>query len=244
MRAAVKSVDARLHRDVGDVVGALLLRDPAAGVALDLTGERADAAPRRARGLVLGEVARQQRGDDPVDQVRRGDPLEGGVRRPAGQSGAAAGHRAEAADHLDGQSGQLLLVAVDQRVEQLLAELGEGLPVVAHLPLGRCVVRLALDPLADEGREVDVEQCLEGRPLHLPLDQCGGVRVPDGGPAVPGEGGQRGDRVQVLGQRDRQAGAPQRLEEGDVPVDQAAGGHRATCGAGARGSRAPGPRRA
>ena len=37
----------------------------------------------------------------------------------------------------------------------------------------------------------------------------------------PVEGLERGDRVQVLGQRDRQPGGPQRLQEGDVPVDQA-----------------------
>ena len=213
----VEPVDAGLHRDVGDVVGALLLGDPAARVALDLPGERADPPVRDPGGLLLGAPLGQQRGDDPVDEVRRGDALERGVRRPAGQPGTPAGHRPEPAHHLHGQPGQPLLVAVGERLEQLLPELGERIGVVPDRP-GRsgCLVVGALHPFPHERREVDVEQRLEGRPLDLLLDQRGGVRVADGAPLVPVQRRQGRDRVQVLGQRDGQARAAQRLEEGDV----------------------------
>ncbi len=78
------------------------------------------------------------------------------------------------------------------------------------------------DAAADEPREVQVEQRVEGGPLGLPLDQRGGVALPHRRAVGPVEGGERGDGVEVLGERDRQAGAPQRLEEGDVAVDQPA----------------------
>ena len=240
----VDPVDARPDRDVGDVLGPLLLGDPPPGVVLDLAGEAADPATRDPGRLLLGAALGQQRLHDPLHQVRGRHPLQRGVRRPARQPRPATGHRAEPTDHLDREPGQRLLVAVHQRLGELLAERRQRLGVVADRRLRRVVGRVVMHAFPDQPREVDVEERVEGRPLALLLDQRGGVRVADRRPPVPRQRGQRGDRVDVLGQRDGQAGAAQRLEEGDVPLDQPAAHDRATSGAAARGSRARGRRRA
>ena len=164
----------------------------------------------------------EQRRDDLVDQVGR--------RRPAAarctptsddRPGSAAGHRAEPADRLDREPLQRLVVAVAQRraassarnaVERLRRCRGRP----GSSSSSSCVVRPT--PVADQPREVEVEQRVEGGPLRLLLDQRRGVRVADDRRGRPTGALQRGDGVEVLGERHRQPGRAQRLEERDVPV--------------------------
>ena len=177
--------------------------------------------------LVLGAALGEQRRDDPVDQLAGRDPLQRGVRRPRRQPGAAA----RASPRSDptastASAGQLLLVAVGERV----GELGRGsrrrasalsrTPPLAG-PASSSAARGR--PLPHQPREVEVEERVEGRPLRLLLHQRRGVRRRGRcSRSSQRQRAQRRDRVEVLGQRDREPGAAQRLEEGDVPVEQAA----------------------
>ena len=170
------------------MVGPLLLGDPAPGVGLDLAGEARRPGGRRPASASSSAAALgEQRGDDPVDELGRRDPLQRGVRRPARQPRAAARHRAEPADHLDGQPGQPLLVAVGERVEQLLAELGQRLGVVADRPAARRRARRrrpARPRRRAAGSRRRTASSKVGR-WHLLLDQRGGVRVADGARGRP-----------------------------------------------------------
>jgi hypothetical protein len=120
----VEAVDARPDRHVGDVLGPLLLGDPAARVVLDHPGEAADPAARRPLRLLLGAALGQQGLHDPVDQLRRRHPLQRRVRRPRRQPWTAARHRPEPADHLGRELRHplavVLLECFLQRVAQVV----------------------------------------------------------------------------------------------------------------------------
>ena len=183
--------------------------------------KRADPAAGLAARLVVDPALGEQRLHDPVDELGRRDPLQRGVRRPRRQPRAAARHRAEPGDHLGGQLEHRLLVALGQRVERAR----RGTPasacgVVADRAGSSSSSRRPATPSPTSPREVDVEERVERRPLRLLLDQRGGVPRLHGRPVVPVERAQRGDRVQVLGERHRQPGGAQRLQEGDVAIDE------------------------
>ena len=258
----VEPVDGGAERRLRDVVGALLLPDPAPRVGLDLPGEATDAARGQPVGLLLGAPVGHQALHDLVDQLAGSDPLQGGVRRPRRQPGAAPGHRAEPADHLDRQRVEGLLVPVAQRLLEALAELRQRRPVVTGgrrrllllltvgalravsglpvLTLGRRVEPSA-GALADHPGEVEVEERVEGRSPLVSLDQRRGVPLLERGAVGPVEGLQHRDGVEVLGDGDGQAGRAQRLQEGDVAVQQAGtGAHDADDVGAARVRRGPG----
>ena len=156
-------------------------------------GEVADPArrPCARRGLVVDAPSAEQRLHDPVDQL--------GGRRPAaawctptsstgpGPRPGIAPNRATAST---ASSLQRLLVAVGQRSASRSRNAARApRPVVADAaPPVRVVAGSSpADALADQPREVEVEERVEGRPLGLPLDQGGGVRRAHGLAVVPVE---------------------------------------------------------
>ena len=181
--------------------------------------KRAD-PPARPPGVASSSVrpSASSACDDPVDQLAGRDPLQGGVRRPAGQPGAAA----RASRRTGPPSRRRAAPAPPGRRRPAPRRAARGTrPAPAPLSrtglVGGLVARLPPGALADQPREVEVEERVEGRPLALPLDQRRGVRRRWTVPRSPhGSDAERGDRVEVLGQRHRQAGPAQRLEEGDV----------------------------
>src|SRR5680860_1634923 len=76
-------------------------------------------------------------------------------------------------------------------------------------------------PVPDQEGEVEVEDLVEAGPVVLTLDQRRGVRRPQGLAPVDTERVDRLDRIEALGERDREPGVAQRLHELDVPVEEA-----------------------
>lgn len=133
MRALVEieTIDRGTQRDVGDVLGALLLRDPATRVVLDASAEVADALVGCSLGLLVGQLAGQESLDESVGEFGGAHSLQSGVRRPTRQAGTTSGHRAEARDRLDSQRVERLLITVSKRLLQSRTEVLEGGGVVA-----------------------------------------------------------------------------------------------------------------
>ena len=187
MRAAVKSIRSMLGRiaDVGDVVGPLLLGDPAPGVVLDLAGEAADPAAGDPVGLLLGPPLGEQR------LRRSGRPARPGETRCS----------AVYADQLDspgprpGIAPNRPTISTASRASaswspSASASASCSRNSASAWPLSRTgpsgsSLGSRRAPLADQPREVDVEERVEGRPLALLLDQRRGVRRVDGLRARP-----------------------------------------------------------
>src|ERR1700683_3075438 len=82
--------------------------------------------------------------------------------------------------------------------------------VVLALALARLVTVLALGPgSAGADGEEDLERGLEGPPVRRRLDQGGGQRVLQPLAVLEGDVADGLGRIEVLGQRDRQAGPAQ-----------------------------------
>ena len=185
MRAAVKSmpVDARPDRDVGDVVGPLLLGDPAPGVVLDPAGEGADpaarprgsppprSAPRRAAPGRSGRPARSgatRCSAVYADQLDSPGPRPGiAPNRPTISTASRASASWSPASSASASRSRNSASAC------ALSRTGPGPSAPASSEPSRWA------PSPTRPREVDVEQRVEGRPLALLLDQRGGVRVVD-----------------------------------------------------------------
>ena len=184
----------------------------------------------------------------PAARRRSGRPGASGATRWSAvyadqlrQPGTAAGHRAEPARPSRPRAGPAAprrrrpsASSSCSRKSASASALSADRPASPARPAPRPPT-----PSPTSAREVDVEQRLEGRPLHLPLDQRGGVRVADG---ASGRSHGSADRAATASRSSAsdtgQARPAQRLQEGDVAVDQPAAVDRSSLRAAARGPRA------
>ena len=169
--------------------------------------------PAVASRLLLGAALGQQRGDEPRGQLGRARPAAGWCTPTTTTARARDRASPRTGPPPRPRAPQLLLVAVGERVGSSSRKSASAAASSRTGPVVRPSSAAGRPPAPDQPREVEVEERVEGRPLGLPLDQRRGVRVADHVPVVPAQRAQRGDGVEVLGERDREPGGAQRLEE-------------------------------
>ncbi len=218
----------------GDALAADALGDAAAGLGLDGAAEVLDALARGAAGDLGVESGRievrvvhalGQSREDLADQQFGLEILErlvGGARRPA--RGLVLPHLL---DHLRGQLLQLLRLFAGRILDQQLRQ---------HLPQFENVHRavgldgqlhfVGPDPLAQRGREPQVEHAVEGGALGGAAQQRAGQTLAQRLPVHQVQHGENHSGVHGCGRSNRNSPAAQRFHEPDQMALQSVLGRR------------------